>query len=259
MTTIRAEQFGTYNGALTIRGGVGGDVTAAGNQVTEIGRVQVSGTGTLFTFSSGMFLEDSLQFNLAGNTRTFDNNITLRGTASGHPANITFNGRATGTAFATNQQAFQLTLGTIDTPNNRTLTIEKGATANFDVRIRNDQPNSNGAEVTSKLDIKAGGAARARQSWLGLSVGASDRPVGYVEVFGDIVGNGNASDGESLFEVQLPFSDRNQPRTNEGGVTFRGGSTSQFEARLVVNGDNSGSGAGLLIRGASRYEALHGE
>ncbi len=134
MTTIRAEQFGSYNGPFTLRGGVGGDVTAAGNQVTEIGRVQISGTGTLFNFSAGMFLEDSLQFNLAGNTRTFDNDITLRGVANGHPANVTFNGRATGTAFSGAQQTFQLTLGTIDNPNNRTLTVEKGATANFDVR-----------------------------------------------------------------------------------------------------------------------------
>ncbi len=204
-----------------------------------------------------MFLEDSLQFNLAGNSRTFDNEITLRGVASGHPANVTFNGRATGTAFSGAQQTFQLTLGTIDNPNNRTLTVEKGATANFDVRVRTDQPNSNGVEVTSKLDLKAGATARARQSWLGLSVGGSDRPVGYVEVFGDIVGNGNAADGESVFEVQMPHSDRVQTRVNEGGVTFRGGSAAQFEARLVVNGDNSGSGAGLLIRGAPRDTKLY--
>ncbi len=92
---------------------------------------------------------------------------------------------------------------------------------------------------------------------MGLSVGGSDRPVGYVEIFGDIVGNGNAVDGDSVFEVQMPHSDRVQTRVNEGGVTFRGGSAAQFEARLVVNGDNSGSGAGLLIRGAPRDSKLY--
>jgi autotransporter-associated beta strand protein len=259
MTTIRAAQFGTYNGPFTIRGGVGGDVTAAGNQVTEIGRVQVSGGGAenLFTFSGGMFLEGALQFNLSTTFRVFDNDITLRGTASGFPANVTFNGRATGTAFASNQQAFQLTLGTPDVRNSRTLTIERGATANFDVRIRTDQPNSNGVEVPARMDIKAGGMARARQSWLGLAVGASDRPVGYIEIYGDIVGNGTVTDGESVFEVQMPFNDRNMPRTSEGGITFRGGSAAQHEARLIVNGDNSGSGAGLLIRGAPRDTRLY--
>ena len=55
----------------------------------------------------------------------------------------------------------------------------------------------------------------------------------------------------------MPFSDRNQPRTSEGGVTFRGGSASQFEARLVVNGDNSGAGAGLVLRGAPRDTKLY--
>jgi autotransporter-associated beta strand protein len=257
MTTLRAEQFGTYNGPFTIRGGVGGDVGAAGNQVTEIGRVQISGGGTLLTFSGGMFLEDSLQFNLAGNFRVFDNDITLRGVASGHPANVTFHGRSTGTAFPGNQQTFQLVLGTPDVRNSRTLTIEKGATANFDVRVRTDNNVSNGVEVPSRMDIKAGGMARARQSWLGLSVGASDRPVGYVEIYGDIIGNGSVADGESVFEVQMPYSDRNMPRTNQGGVTFRGGISAQHEARLIVNGDNSGSGAGLLIRGAPRDTRLY--
>jgi hypothetical protein len=219
MTTIRAEQFGTYNGPFTIRGGVGGDIGAAGNQVTEIGRVQISGTGTEFTLTGGLFLEDSLQFNLSGNVRVFNNEITLRGVASGHPANITFNGRATGTALVA-PHAFQLRLGETGVNNSRTLTIEKGATASMDTRIRTDQNNSNGVEITARTNILAGGRVRAVQSWA-FGTGTpptfgNDRPTSYIDFRGDIVGNGTAADGDATVEVELPFKDESaadrQPR-----------------------------------------------
>ncbi len=52
MTTIRAAQWGTYNGPFTIRGGVGGDVTRGGQPGYGNWPRAVSGAGTLFNFSA---------------------------------------------------------------------------------------------------------------------------------------------------------------------------------------------------------------
>jgi hypothetical protein len=180
-------------------------------------------------------------------------------------------GRATGDANAVplpgTRHGFQLRIGTPDVPNARNFTIERGAKARFDVRIRTDQPQHYGSDVSSKINIQAGGNLQFAQS-LAFGTGtpvviADERPVSYVEIMGDIQGNGNVVDGESVIEVQLPFKDRNshsgigQGRSNLGGVTFRGGASQEFSSNLIVNGDSSGSGAGLLIRGAARDTKLY--
>ncbi|HZJ17098.1 MAG TPA: autotransporter-associated beta strand repeat-containing protein, partial [Chthoniobacteraceae bacterium] len=244
--------FNTFPGALTLRGvslGAGGDATGQGIEKSMGRFVWTTGTGTpaTYTFNSGLFFEDAVQMASANAIRRIDANITARGTASGHAAQVDISGRATGTAIVA-PQAFPFIIGS-GTNNGRTINIENGGSVLFDNRNRTDQANQNGVQITALSNIAGGGTLKVVQSWTGTGGLAANRPVGYIEFFGDIRGNGTAA-SESVLEIQLPFRNGFSGISNTGGVTFS--AAGEGGTDLIVNGSNAGEGGGLRIAATPR-------
>jgi fibronectin-binding autotransporter adhesin len=257
---------GTFNTAVaapvTFRGVAGGDVTAGSTGLT-VGRVQMD-SGP-YVLNGGLFIEDSMQISTSGDQRVIDANITVRGTASGHAGVADFTGRGTDTAL-TQVQGFPLRLGAAASINLKTLTIEDGGIAIMNSRIRTDVVNfTNGVQINNKTNIAAGGTVRVSQSWIEGTAGspptfAADFAVGYTEWVGDIVGNGNQNK-ESVIEISVPVKDGTNALSNIGGATFiaatAGGAQTAAAADLIVNGDSTGQGGGLLIRAVDRQTKLY--
>ncbi len=242
--------FDNFPGALTLRGvslAAGGDATGQGTERNTGRFVWNNGTGGTYTFNAGLTFEDAVQMVSANGLRRIDANITARGTAGGHAAQVDISGRGTGTAIAA-PQAFPTIIGST-TNNGRTLTIENGGTVIFDNRNRTDQNNQNGVQISALSDIREGGTLKVVQSWTGVGALAATRPVGYNEFLGDIRGNGTAA-GESVLEIQLPFRGGASAISNTGGVTFNAVGAGGTD--LIVNGSNAGEGGGLRISAIAR-------
>ncbi len=242
--------FDSFPGALTLRGvslAAGGDATGQGTERNTGRFVWNNGVGGTYTFNAGLTFEDAVQIVSANGLRRIDANITARGTAGGHAAQVDISGRGTGTAIAA-PQAFPTIIGST-TNNGRTLTIENGGAVIFDVRNRTDQNNQNGVQISALSDIREGGTLKVVQSWTGVGALATTRPVGYDEFLGDIRGNGTAA-GESVLEIQLPFRGGASAISNTGGVTFNAVGAGGTD--LIVNGSNAGEGGGLRISSIAR-------
>jgi fibronectin-binding autotransporter adhesin len=235
---------------VTIAGQIGGDPTSGPNgttntsTTTNTGHVANDNFATV-VYSQGLNLEGALQFSAQGAARAIGGNITLKGTgAANGPAYVVFNGRGTGTALGS----------TINTPGNGaagqnplyvgrttdTLTIEDGAIAVLDTRIRTDQSRSSGAFLEAATVINAGGTLRFFQS---LNNGTA---TGYDRVNNKITGQGTTAK-ESTVDIYLPNADTSSDSLRLNGVQFTSSTA------LAVNGTGLG---GLRVNGLDRPAAL---
>ncbi len=223
---------GTITEPLTISGVAGGNESAGGGDKTT-GRVAVL-TGP-YTFSNGLFLSNTLQIQAGGGARIFNGNITLN-----PGANVGFQGRGTATAIGT-PEASALELGTSATVNASTLTVSNGAIATMDVRFRTDLATAHGIQLFDKTNILAGGTLAFTQSY----AMANGNNVGWVEVGGNIVGNGTTA-ADSVINLLVGAANTAGPFTNVNGVVFDSGSN------LIVNGTGFGglkvTASGAIIR-----------
>ncbi|HEV8606106.1 MAG TPA: autotransporter-associated beta strand repeat-containing protein [Tepidisphaeraceae bacterium] len=250
----------TLNNPLTVRGVPGGDPTSGpdglvhtGTSLTT-GRLDLPNQGT-YAVPGGLFLEGAIQTALEGAARAIDGNITVRGTASGNPGNVSFHGRGTGTNFGT---------GTLNAPGgtaaghnvlylgvggNDTFTIEDGGTANLDLKIRTEVGFAHGVLVNAKTVLKEGGTLRVMQS---ISVFSPVTPapvaggVGYEIFQGNIEAQGSSAK-ESVINLAVPFKNTLIENSAFGGVEF------QSTSNLIINGSGTG---GLMVKGTSRPNAL---
>src|SRR5207237_5577675 len=98
-----APNVATLANPLTIRGVFGGDPSSGPNGTIHTGITQNAGrfdlpNQAISTYSGGLTLQDSLRLAQEGAARDIKGNIIIAGTASGHPGNVGFFGRSTGTA-----------------------------------------------------------------------------------------------------------------------------------------------------------------
>ncbi len=227
---------------FTFAGVIGGDPSAFGTEKTA-GRVAVTangGSGGVYTFTNGLnFDAGATQVQAGGGVRSLLGNINfLTG------ANVGFQGRGTGTAIGV-PEASPLFLGATSAINTNTLTINSGATAAMDVRLRTDQAFAHGVILSDKTNILAGGTLKFTQS---SASATASQTVGWIDVRGDIVGNGTSLSNDSIIDLRLGAA------TSTGtvfavtnGVTFNNpGATG---ADLIVNGTGFG---GLKVVGAGR-------
>jgi autotransporter-associated beta strand protein len=248
-----------FNFPLTIQGVLGGDTGSGPAGTIDSGvskttaRVAADNFAT-FVPAAGLFFENALQVGATGGTRYIDGNITLRGTASGNPAEVAFAGRSTGTAFgpainapgATGAGINVLQLGV---NGNDTLTVEDGATAILDLRVRSDQNFHHPVLLNSTTVLNPGATLKLKQSLSNntvLTPVINPASVAYHIIQGNIVGQGTST-SESVIDIALPFDNvaiDNQPL---GGVEF------QNSSNLIVNGSGFG---GLLVRGTARPNSL---
>ena len=165
---------------FTFAGVIGGDPGAFGTEKTA-GRIAVL-SNAAYNFANGLnFDAGALQVQGGGGQRTLVGNINfLTG------ANVGLQGRATGTAIAS-PEANALLLGATNAVNTNTITINSGATAAMDIRMRTDQIFSHGVIVFDKTNILAGGTLKFTQSSASTT---ATNTVAWIEVQGDIVGNG---------------------------------------------------------------------
>jgi fibronectin-binding autotransporter adhesin len=268
---------------LTVRGVPGGDPTSGPNALVNAnlslttGRMIFDITGT-HNFSQGLILEEAMQLSAAGASRAIDGNVVV---ATG--AYVAFNGRGTGTALGPNIIA----AGTNTNPGqhplyvgvggNDTLTIQSGAIAVFDSRIRHEQANSNAVLLNARAIISAGAELRLAQS-LSRATAVLAGAAGQINtntttavaahhiIDGDIQGQGTSA-SESLLSIYLPAAggtDSNfdqVPDTDSfvdlGGVVFRNNTTTTSGGTngtdLVINGSGFG---GLRVEGRARPNAL---
>ncbi len=211
-------------GRLTVRGKLSGDPTSgpAGLVNTGIGRnFGRFGTNDANTvgFSGGLRFEDAVEVSIPGASRLITGNITIAGSAGGHPGYVAFSGRATGSG---NQLTADLTLPGFggsgqnvlhvgSSPiNSDILTIETGGAAVFDARLRIEQAVNHGVLLNSQTIVERGGLLRFAQSMSnfnfdpsGLSNAQTNANVGDIIVRGRIVGRGNSAN-EAVVEILLP-------------------------------------------------------
>jgi hypothetical protein len=212
------------------------------------GRVVVDNAPSI-NHQNGLFLAGALQVAPVGASRALDGNITILGTASGNPGFVSFAGRGTGTGLGPTIQPLNANTGTagqhplwLGQGGNDTLTIEDGATASLDLRIRSDQNNHNGVFLDAQTVINAGGTLRFTQSMSASSgfSGQSGGNVGYHNVGNDITGQGTTAK-ESTIDLLLGRADTNAANLPVNGVNFAG-----TNVALVVNGSGLG---GLRVNG----------
>ena len=255
--------------AFTIVGPVGGDSSSGPNATNNVSTITTTGriatdNFSILTYQSGLFLQGALQMAVQGAARAIDGNVTVQGLASGNPGFVTFAGRGTGTALGTTLQApgagsAGLNPLYIGNGGDDTLTIEDGAIASMDLRIRVDQANHNGILLDAKTVINPGGTLRFTQSASNASIsgftGTASGNVGYHIVRNSITGQGSTAK-ESNIELFLPAANTTTfSATN--GVDFTGGpgATGSNNTSIIVNGSGLG---GLTVKGLSRPTALLG-
>jgi hypothetical protein len=271
---------------VTVRGviGVGADPTSGptasvnANLSLTTGRI-VLDTNNIHNYQQGLTLEGALQISCAGATRAIDGNVTLV-----NGAYVAFNGRGTGTAIGpainpigtagnvVGQNPLWLGQGGDDT-----LTIQSGAIAVFDSRIRHEQTNNNAVLMNANAVIQGGAELRITQSLsraTAVAAAAAGQTgtnsttsiVGHHIIDGDIQGQGSTA-SESVLSIYLPFpagTDSNADQVPDtasfgdfGGVVFRNNSTATSPGTngtdLIVNGTGFG---GLRVEGRSRPNLL---
>jgi hypothetical protein len=267
---------------VTLRGVVGGDPTSG--SAASVNAAMSLTTGRIFVdvnavtnYQQGLTLEGALQFGCVGAARAIDGNITLV-----NGAFASFNGRGTGTALgpAINNPG-TATAGQnpiwIGQNGDDTLTVQSGAIAAFDSRIRHDVASNNAVLMNAKAVIQAGGELRIMQSLSRATAAASGQAgansttsVAAPHIIdGDIQGQGSTA-SESVLSIYLPLqagTDTNGDQVPDtafgdlGGVVFRTlttpptTSTGTDGVGLIVNGTGFG---GLRVEGRSRPTALLG-
>ena len=240
----------TINNPFTLAGQVGGDPssgpagTISPSTTTNTGHV-ASDNFAVVNYANGLNLEGALQVSAQGASRAMAGNITLRGTASGSPAYVAFNGRGTGTNLSANINApgggaegqNPLYLNYNGTNAAGTLTIQDGAIASMDLRIRTDQARSSGVFMEGATVIQSGGTLRFTQS---SNAGSA---TGYSRVNNTITGQGS-TDKDSVVDLYLPAADTASNAARLNGVQFNG-----TNVAVVVNGTGLG---GLRVNGLAR-------
>ena len=224
----------TIAAPYTVRGVAGGDPGSGDAGTVNVGNQRFAGTARLavdsasvFDLAGGLFLENAVQVGVTGATRAINANVTVRGTASGNPGNVSFTGRSTGTALGATLNVAGangaghnvLYLGSdgsaAPAQNARTFTIEPGGIANLDLRVRADQANHHGVVVDALTVIRPGGTVRLKQSLSNFSPAGIDpltgtaapaiaaANVGNVIVRGNVRGEGGTA-AEAVLDVLLP-------------------------------------------------------
>jgi fibronectin-binding autotransporter adhesin len=267
----------TITAPYTVRGTPGGDPGSGPAGTINVGNQRFGGTARLavesasvFQLDGGLFLENAVQIGVTGAPRALNANVTVRGTASGNPGNVSFSGRSTGTALGpalnapgTNAAGHNvLYLGSdgaaTPTLNAKTLTVESGAIANLDLRVRADQANHHGVAVDALTVINPGGTVRLKQSLSNFTPPGNDpvsgaanaaintANVGNIIFRGNIRGEGTTAN-ESTLDIHLPGAVDLAAAQPHGGAEF------QAATNLIVNGSGIG---GLRVNGLARPNAL---
>jgi hypothetical protein len=212
---------------LTVRGQPGGDPSAP-SASTNIGRLIFAYGDNKTIPLTRISFQDAVQVTGNWGEHTLDCDLTVEAGAAvafqgvGNPANTDYK---------------RLILGSGE---DDTLTIEDGALGILDVRFRTDKGGrvyTGGLVLNAATVIRSGGRLWLKQTVAGGPVGMN--LVGYVQVNGDIRGQGDTTD-ESVLDVMLPFDNDNGQTT--GGVCF--GSTCD----LTVDGHGTG---GLRVNGTA--------
>ncbi len=220
---------------FTFAGVVGGDPSAWGSDKTT-GRIAIL-TNTSYTFTNGLnFDAGALQVQAGGANRALLGPINfLTG------ANVGLMGRETGSAAISNTEANALQLGV--SHNQSTITINSGATAAMDIRLRTDLAFAHGVQLFDKTNILAGGTLKFTQSSINNS---ATNTSGWIDVRGDIVGNGTSIASDSNVELRLGTGNTTN-FTTTNGVIFA--APSATGSNLIINGTGFG---GLKVTGAGR-------
>lgn len=261
----------TYRGVMggDSSSGVAGNINPATSLIT--GRVYVDRSA--YTYTGGLVFQDAIQVASVSGASRLTGGITLAGIASGHPAMVTFAGRTTGNALSSDvflpraggNGQNPLYLGTAGEMG---ITVEEGALANFDARIRIDLQNHSGVYLDGNAVLLAGGTMRIGQSvssfTLGMTPSVSAANVGDIILFGDIEGRGSSS-SESIIDLRLPVPSPSGTIANGipqtltpttltvAGVRPFGGLDVKPEHSVIVNGTGFG---GLRIEARARPNAL---
>ena len=212
---------GTINAPLTLSGVPNGDPTAGGGEKTTGRVVLLAGP---YTFTNGLFLSNTLQFEVGNGPRTLNGNITFN-----PGANVGFQGRGTGTAIGS-PETNALQFGTAATINASTLTISNGATAAMDLHLRTDATTAHGIQLYDQTNILAGGTLKFTQSF------ANGNNVGWVDAQGDITGNGTTA-ADSVIDLRIGAANTTT-FSNTNGVTFNNPGSTGVD--LIVNGTGFG-------------------
>ncbi|MDB6155909.1 MAG: transporter, partial [Chthoniobacteraceae bacterium] len=255
----------------TYRGVTGGDPTSGitGAPATDgkissaislnTGRVAVDNANVI-NYTGGLVFEDAVLVSLTGASRALDGNITIAGTASGHPGYVSFSGRATGTAINTTLNAPGGSAAGqnpiyIGQNSNDTFTVQDGGVAVFDLRVRTDQPSNNAVLLNAQAVLNPGAQLRLYQSISAnsrfTSPGGAPNPgaTSYTAndiIQGNIVGQGNTAK-ESVLEIYLPPAVDLSTNQILGGVDF------QASSNIVINGSGFG---GLRVSALARPNTL---
>ncbi len=254
----------TIASPTTIRGVLGGDPTSGPIGKTSSALSRTTGRlnldiSAIDNFTGGLTFEDAVQVVEVNATRAIDGNITIAGSAGGHPGYVTFSGRSTGTLINT----ALLTPGTnavgqnvlyLGQGGNDTFTVQDGGTAVFDLRIRTDQPQNNGVLLNAAAVLNAGGTLSLAQS---ISVSSTftaptgapnpvaNSVVGNHLIQGNIIGQGTTAK-DAVLNIFLPAPVDLTTPGPLGGVDFTG-------SNIVVNGSGFG---GLRVNALARANNL---
>jgi fibronectin-binding autotransporter adhesin len=278
----------TINVPITVRGVLvssGGDPTSGPNGTVNSGISLTTGryaldTNNVTNHTQGITFQGAVQVSVVGATRALDGNITVAGAASGAPGFVTFSGRGTNTELnstlnnpggnGVGQNPLWIGQG-----QNDFLTIEDGAVAVFDNRVRTDTGgrNGNGVVLDGTAVLNAGALLRIQQSISNFTpntppaILATNANVGDVIIRGDIRGEGTTAK-ESILEIALPAPQPGSAVSTTIPATLTGTATTvagerpyggvRFEdttglADFIVNGTGFG---GLRIVGIPRPNAL---
>jgi autotransporter-associated beta strand protein len=237
--------FNTLAAPLTLRGQPGGSSSGSGIS-QSVGRAQMTagvtsaaGLVNAYTFTGGLTFEDAFQVSLANATRGIDGNITIAGTAGGHPGDVGLSGRGTGTAVATNHTN-ALIIGTFGAAGtSRTVLVQSGGLLNLDNRIRTDQTFMHGVQVNAQTVLQPDATLRFRTSFVRTN---ETNNVSFVEVLGNVTAAGTTGH-DALIDVTLPVRGDGDAPTNFGGYSM---GDAPGGANLIVNGSGFG---GLTILG----------
>ena len=259
--------------AYTVRGVAGGDPTSGADGLVNSGisrttaRIGIDGRAQI-DFNGGLFLQDAIQVGAMGSTRAINGNITLAGIDSGHPATVAFSGRGTGTNFSAGAPNAPGTGSAghnvmwLGRDGDDVMTVENGAAAILDLRIRQDQSFHHAVLLNAKTVLHAGGKLGFRQSLSNSSVLPNPNAEGTILptvasvgnhiVQGDIQAQGTTAN-ESVVDLYIPFD--NTFGTTTAGNHPLGGVVFENTADLIINGSGYG---GLRVNGLARPSNLFG-
>lgn len=263
---------------VSIRGVFGGDPTSGAAGTNNAGLSLTTGRVAVnlaeVTYAAGLVLEDALQIASTGGSSRLAGSITLAGGASGHPAYVTFSGRASGGANALssniqppNASGSGQNVLWLGTSGNTVITVQQGAMGVFDPRVRMDQNNHSGVLLDGNAVLLGGGTLRIAQSLSNFSPSIPTGPatnVADIILRGDIVGQGTSLN-EAIVDLRLPTPSFDGTIANgtptpltsiplaTNGVRPFGGLNAEATHGLTVNGSGFG---GLRVEARARPNAL---